>query len=133
MKGSQSNQTKLEWILRGPYNVGGRTRGVVIDKMDSNIILAGGISGGIWRTEDHGQTWAKATKNQQLHSVSSIIQDPRDGKTNIWYATTGELRGNSAGARGAPFRGDGIYKSIDNGYNWQLISSTSTQDSRIIR
>ncbi|MDG2397695.1 MAG: hypothetical protein P8M59_00085, partial [Candidatus Marinimicrobia bacterium] len=127
MKGSQSNQTKLEWILRGPYNVGGRTRGVVIDKMDSNIILAGGISGGIWRTEDHGQTWAKATKNQQLHSVSSIIQDPRDGKTNIWYATTGELRGNSAGARGAPFRGDGIYKSIDNGYNWQLISSTSTQ------
>ncbi|HCI16873.1 MAG TPA: flagellar basal body rod modification protein, partial [Candidatus Marinimicrobia bacterium] len=40
--------------------------------------------------------------------------------------TTGELRGNSAGARGAPFRGDGIYKSIDNGYNWELISSTST-------
>ena len=37
------------------------------------------------------------------------------------------MRGNSAGARGAPFRGDGIYKSIDNGYNWQLISSTSTQ------
>ena len=127
MKGAQSNQTKLEWTLRGPYNVGGRTRGVVIDKMDPNTILAGGISGGIWRTEDHGQTWAKMTKNQQLHSVSSIIQDPRDGKTNIWYATTGELRGNSAGARGAPFRGDGIYKSTDNGYNWELITSTSTQ------
>ena len=126
MKGAQSNQTKLEWTLRGPYNVGGRTRGVVIDKMDPNTILAGGVSGGIWRTEDHGQTWAKMTKNQQLHSVSSIVQDPRDGKTNIWYATTGELRGNSAGARGAPFRGDGIYKSIDNGYNWELISSTST-------
>ena len=71
MKGSQSNQTKLEWILRGPYNVGGRTRGVVIDKMDSNIILAGGISGGIWRTEDHGQTGLKRQK------ISSFIACPR--------------------------------------------------------
>ncbi|MCP4931035.1 MAG: hypothetical protein GY912_03545, partial [Candidatus Marinimicrobia bacterium] len=34
MKGAQSNQSNLEWTLRGPYNVGGRTRGVVIDKMD---------------------------------------------------------------------------------------------------
>ena len=123
---SSAGQADLEWILRGPYNVGGRTRGVVIDKMDPNTILAGGISGGIWRSEDGGQTWKKMTKHHQLHSISSITQDPRDGKTNIWYATTGELRGNSAGARGAPFRGDGIYKSIDNGYNWELISSTST-------
>ncbi|MBC8346301.1 MAG: T9SS type A sorting domain-containing protein [Candidatus Marinimicrobia bacterium] len=126
MKGAQSNQSNLEWTLRGPYNVGGRTRGVVIDKMDPNTILAGGVSGGIWRSEDGGKSWKKMTKSQQLHSVSSLVQDPRDGKTNIWYATTGELRGNSAGARGAAFRGDGIYKSTDNGYNWELITSTST-------
>ena len=66
------------------------------------------------------------TKTDQLHSITSIAQDTRDGKTNIWYATTGELSGNSAGARGAPFRGDGIYKSTDNGYNWKLLPSTST-------
>jgi hypothetical protein len=123
---SSIEQTNLEWRLRGPRNVGGRTRGVVIDKMDPNTLLAGGISGGIWRSEDGGQSWKKMTKYQQLHSISSIAQDPRKGKSTIWYATTGEVRGNSAGARGAPFRGDGIYKSIDNGYNWELIPSTST-------
>ncbi len=123
---SMAGQADLDWTLRGPYNVGGRTRGVAFDKNDLNTILAGGVSGGIWRSEDGGQSWTKMTKHQQLHSVSSITQDPREGKTHIWYATTGELTGNSAGARGAPFRGDGIFKSIDNGYNWELISSTST-------
>ncbi|MDP6339692.1 MAG: FlgD immunoglobulin-like domain containing protein [Candidatus Marinimicrobia bacterium] len=125
-RSSSARQKELNWILRGPYNVGGRTRGVVIDKKDPNTLISGGVSGGIWRSEDGGTSWKKMTKKQQLHSISFITQDPRDGKNNIWYATTGELRGNSAGARGAPFRGDGIYKSIDNGYNWELISSTST-------
>ncbi len=128
---SKSDQNALNWSNRGPFNVGGRTRGVTFDKNDVNIIMAGGVSGGIWRSSDGGQSWTKMTKSDQLHSVSAIVQDPRDGKTNIWYATTGELSGNSAGARGAPFRGDGIYRSTDNGLNWSLISSTSTETPQL--
>ena len=123
---SKSFNNSLQWSNRGPYNVGGRTRALAIDIADSNTIIAGGVSGGIWRSSDYGTSWTKMTKSNQLHSVSSIAQDPRSGKTNIWYATTGELTGNSAGARGAPFRGDGIYKSVDNGFNWELLPSTST-------
>jgi len=123
---NKSNRKNLTWSSRGPYNVGGRTRALAIDVSDSNTIIAGGVSGGIWRSTNQGQTWDKMTKSIQLHSISSIAQDTRFGKTNIWYATTGELTGNSAGGRGAPFRGDGIYKSIDNGLNWELLSSTST-------
>ena len=127
LKRSKGFETSLEWNSRGPYNVGGRTRALAIDVSDSNTFIAGGVSGGIWRSNDVGKTWEKMTKSDQLHSVSSIAQDPRKGFTNIWYAGTGEARGNSAGARGAPFRGDGIYKSTDNGYNWELLSSTSTK------
>jgi len=123
---SKSFTNSLEWSNRGPYNVGGRTRALAIDIADSNTIIAGGVSGGIWRSSDYGTSWTKMTKSNQLHSVSSLAQDPRSGKTNIWYATTGELTGNSAGARGAPFRGDGIYKSVDNGFNWEILPSTST-------
>jgi len=123
---SNGSSSSLKWSLRGPYNVGGRTRALAIDVADSNRIIAGGVSGGIWLSSDEGMTWSKMTKTDQLHSITSIAQDTRDGKTNIWYATTGELSGNSAGARGAPFRGDGIYKSTDNGYNWKLLPSTST-------
>lgn len=128
---SNGQNQSLEWSNRGPFNVGGRTRGVTFDKSNVNTIMAGGVSGGIWRSTDGGQSWMKMTKSDQLHSVSSIVQDPRNGMSNVWYATTGELSGNSAGARGAPFRGDGIYKSTDNGLNWNLLPSTSTQTPQV--
>jgi photosystem II stability/assembly factor-like uncharacterized protein len=127
LKRSKGFGTSLEWNSRGPYNVGGRTRALAIDVSDSNTFIAGGVSGGIWRSNDSGETWEKMTKSDQLHSVTSIAQDYREGFTNIWYAGTGEGRGNSAGGRGAPFRGDGIYKSTDNGYTWALLPSTSTK------
>ena len=125
LRRAKSSNTSLEWKTRGPYNVGGRTRALAIDIADSSTFIAGGVSGGIWRSSDGGATWEKMTKPNQLHSVTSIAQDTRVGHRNVWYATTGEGRGNSAGARGAPYRGDGIFKSTDNGYNWSLIASTS--------
>ena len=41
----------LPWVERGPGNVGGRTRGLVIDRNDpsGNTLLAGSVGGGIWR------------------------------------------------------------------------------------
>ena len=102
LKRAKGFDASLKWNQRGPYNVGGRTRALAIDISDSNTFIAGGVSGGIWRSEDIGQTWEKMTKADQLHSVTSIAQDPREGYRNIWYAGTGEGRGNSAGARGAP-------------------------------
>ena len=125
LRRAKSSNTSLECKTRGPYNVGGRTRALAIDIADSSTFIAGGVSGGIWRSSDGGATWKKMTKPNQLHSVTSIAQDTRVGHRNVWYATTGEGRGNSAGARGAPYRGDGIFKSTDNGYNWSLIASTS--------
>ena len=31
------------WSSRGPWNIGGRTRAIAIDRMNENILLAGGI------------------------------------------------------------------------------------------
>ncbi|MCH8286041.1 hypothetical protein IIB79_05865, partial [candidate division KSB1 bacterium] len=109
--GSSENVQILDWVPRGPFNVGGRTRALAIDVTNENIILAGGVSGGMWRSTNGGETWTKTTSPDQLHSVSSIVQDTHPGKTNIWYVGTGELRGNSARGRGAPYRGDGVFKS----------------------
>ncbi len=115
-----------EWKANGPFNVGGRTRALAIDITNESIILAGGTSGGMWRSEDNGNHWNKTTKSEALHSVSSISQDKRIGKENIWYYGTGELIGNSARAGGgATYRGDGIFKSIDDGANWISLLSTS--------
>jgi hypothetical protein len=114
------------WTSAGPYNVGGRTRALRLDVLDENIILAGGVSGGMWRSTDGGQNWTKTTRPDQLHSVTALVQDTRPGRENIWYYGTGELLGNSARGGDAPYRGDGIFKSTDGGQSWQLLPSTST-------
>jgi len=112
------------WSHRGPFNVGGRTRALAVDVNNENIILAAGVSGGMWRSTDAGASWVKTTGDSQLQSVTSIAQDTRAGQTNIWYYTTGELSGNSAAGSGAPYRGDGVFKSTDNGLTWTKLSAT---------
>lgn len=114
------------WIPAGPDNVGGRTRAVELDITNENIILAGGVSGGMWRSENGGSSWVKTTPPDVIQSVTCLTQDTRPGKTNTWYYGTGELIGNSARGGDAPYRGDGIFKSTDGGRSWNLLPATST-------
>ncbi len=123
---TNEHRTSSSWINRGPYNVGGRTRALAVDVRDENVILAGGVSGGLWRSVDQGDSWTKVTDANALQSVSCIAQDTRAGHEDTWYYGTGEITGNSAGASGAPYRGDGIFKSTDGGLTWSLLPSTST-------
>ena len=120
----------LGWQYRGPWNIGGRTRALAFDISDPTFdtLLAGGISGGMWRTTNDGASWALTTGSSQLHAVSSVAQDVRPGHENVWYYGTGEIRGNSAAGGGAPFRGDGVFKSTDNGLSWSLLPSTNGGD-----
>lgn len=48
-----------EWIEIGPSNVGGRTRAILIDKNDptGETVWAGGVSGGLWKSTDGGNSW----------------------------------------------------------------------------
>ncbi|GEO05077.1 hypothetical protein AAE02nite_27410 [Adhaeribacter aerolatus] len=117
-----------DWDSRGPYNLGGRTRALAIDVANENIILAGGVSGGMWRSANNGSTWTKTTDPAIIQSVTTVDQDRRAGKTNIWYYGTGELEGNSASVTGAPYRGNGIYKSTNNGLTWTALPATVTSD-----
>lgn len=120
-----------EWVARGPYHIGGRTKALAIDVLDENIILAGAVSSGMWKSTDGGSTWTKTTDPDQLHSVSCIAQNKSSGQEHIWYYGTGEWasfgRGGSASGPGgtdAFYRGDGIFKSVDGGDTWSQLEST---------
>ncbi len=124
-KSSLRTGEALGWNSIGPYNVGGRTRAVAIDNANEKVILAGGVSGGMWRSVNEGQDWLKTTVPSSIHSVTCIAQDIRPGKTNVWYYGTGEFTSNSASKKAAPFRGDGVFKSIDGGNTWSQLTSTA--------
>lgn len=127
-KSLPQNESLLEnFVARGPYNVGGRTRAMALDVTDENVIIAGGVSGGIWKTEDQGDSWNKLTSQTMLHNVTCISQDTREGHTDTWYYGTGEAYGNSASGNGSYFFGNGMYKSTDNGETWESLVSTASE------
>jgi len=111
-----------QWTARGPNNVGGRTRAFGINKDNPNELLAGCISGGMFKSSNAGKSWNKVSC--PVLSITCIVQDQRPGKTNIWYAGTGELIGASGSGAGAYYGGDGILKSTDGGNSWTKLAST---------
>jgi photosystem II stability/assembly factor-like uncharacterized protein len=123
--GTAERNLTATWQSRGPWNVGGRTRSLVMDVTDPNHLFAGGVSGGIWESTDGGQSWTRRTPMNAHPGVVSIAQDTRPGHTNTWYYLSGEIYGTSASAGGAFYLGDGLYKSVDNGQTWTGVTTTN--------
>ena len=119
-RSAQGSLTNLVWRERGPSNRGGRTRAILIDESDPtrNRIWVGGVSGGLWRTEDITQDdpkWEKLGVYFESLAISDIAQDPND--FNTLYVSTGEsYTGDVQGA--------GIFKSTDDGATWTILPST---------
>lgn len=124
----QRSESYQEFEPIGPRNMGGRTRALTYDITNSNVLLAGGVSGGMWRTTNSGQSWTRVTNPEDHSAVSCVIQDTRAGKTNTFYYGTGEHTGNSASKSfSAPYYGSGVYKSTDGGITWVQLPTTSTE------
>ena len=110
---------------RGPNNLGGRTRALAFDVRNANIILAGGVSGGLFRTTNGGTSWTRVSPTGVIHNVVSLVQDSRTGFEDTWYYGGGESLGNSA-TIGSFYRGHGIWKSTDNGLTWNALTATQS-------
>ena len=109
------------WTPLGPGNIGGRTRTLIIHPTGTNVMYAGGVAGGVWKTTNGGASWAPVGDLLPNIAVSALAFDPAN--PNIIYAGTGEGYYNGDGLRGA-----GFFKTVDAGVNWTRIASTDTPD-----
>jgi hypothetical protein len=122
---AQLTPAELTVVPRGPNNLGGRTRALGIDKRNAQIMMAGSVSSGLYRSINGGTTWTRVAPIGQIHNVTSLAQDTRAGFEDTWYYGTGEAVGNSASI-GSSYLGNGIWKSTDNGLTWAPLAATVT-------
>jgi len=101
----------------GPKAIGGRTRGLWVDPENDNHLLAAGISGGMWKSKDQGQSWEPINEHEVSMMPSCITSNPFN--PDIIYYGTGESRANSADVSG-----NGVFKSIDRGESFEQLNST---------
>lgn len=117
---SRDGAEDARWKERGPNNIGGRTRAILIDANDPdrNKIWAGAVSGGLWYTEDitsPNATWLKVNDYFDNLSIGAIAQDPNNPQ--LMYFGTGETY--------TGFPGAGLFQSTDGGQSWEPIPSAS--------
>lgn len=115
------------WIRRGPRNVGGRIRSIVQDTKTPQRFYAGSAFGGLWKTENSGDTWHSldvsfapganaATHVEAAFPIGAIALCHH--KPAVLYVGTGE-------PIFFQFSGTGLYRSIDGGAHFLLVAGTA--------
>nr|WP_272881748.1 sialidase family protein [Fundidesulfovibrio soli] len=110
--------TLSTWTSVGPGNVGGRTRALIIQANSPNIMYAGGVAGGVWKSVDSGASWTPQGDLFANLAVCSLVMDPTNPQ--VIYAGTGEGYFNADAVRGA-----GLFKTTDGGATWTQLPSTT--------
>ena len=104
----------LRWRSVGPHR-GGRSTAAAGVRTQPNVFYMGATGGGVWKTENYGNTWTPITDGQiATGSIGAI--DVSDSNPDVIYVGTG-----SEAIRSNVILGRGVYKSIDAGKTWQSI------------
>lgn len=109
----------------GPAFTSGRIADLAIAP-DKKTWFAAVASGGVWKSENAGTTWAPIFDGQASFSIGTVVLDPRDPNT-VWVGT-----GENNAQRAVAF-GDGVYRSEDGGRTWKNMGlKTSEHIGRIV-
>jgi photosystem II stability/assembly factor-like uncharacterized protein len=112
----------LKWQFLGPTNLSGRITdvAVVAPKGKAYTIYAAAASGGVWKTDNEGTTWAPVFDQGPSAAIGALALDPSDPQ--VLYAGTGE-----ANIFRSSQSGTGLYKTADGGLTWTHLGLAGTQ------
>ncbi|MDH5397006.1 MAG: glycosyl hydrolase [Cyclobacteriaceae bacterium] len=103
----------MEWRSIGPFR-GGRSAAVTGVPGKPNLFYFGATGGGVWKTNDGGNSWENISDGFFGGSVGAVAVSEWDN--NVIYAGGGEVT-----VRGNVSYGYGMYKSDDAGKSWEHI------------
>ncbi len=129
-KENKSTNSLMQW--EGTQaNMGGRTRAIMFDPNDpdNKKVWAGGVTGGLWFTNDITNTtenWTPVGDFWSNLAISCMAYNPNNSQT--MYVGTGEAQTARLIYRASSGVGAGIFITVDDGISWDLLPSTSGFD-----
>src|SRR4051812_40763823 len=111
--------SSLHWRSIGPHRAG-RISVVAGVPGQPNIYYVGTPAGGVWKTDDAGQTWKPISDATGVPSIGALAVS--QSNPNIIYMGTGEIYASTGGS----FPGKGVFKSTDAGKTWSNVGLTDT-------
>ncbi len=98
--------------LIGPAVTGGRISSIAVHPQNPAILYVAAASGGVFKTDNGGASWAPIFDRQSSFSIGTVVIDPRN-PTTVWVGT-----GENNSQRSVGY-GDGLYRSDDAGKSWK--------------
>jgi len=127
-----SRSTNLAFIEEGPDNVGGRTRAIAMHPDNSEVIYAGSVSGGLFKTTNGGSNWNRVQEFDDTMETSAQGTGSL-GISSIAFSGTGDLYVATGCSKfeGGVIAGDGLWvsKNIDsNSPTFTQVSGTNNKE-----
>jgi photosystem II stability/assembly factor-like uncharacterized protein len=110
----------MSWRAIGPAAGGGRVAAVAGSVLDPKLYYVGAAGGGVWKSENAGQTWDPVFDKEPVAAIGAITIDPTDPKT-VWVGT------GESNPRNDVSYGNGLYKSSDGGDTWTNVGLRETK------
>jgi photosystem II stability/assembly factor-like uncharacterized protein len=124
---SPSSLNGVVWRALGPSSItggqagnsfwNGRTNGIAINPFNANEVFQGASSGGVWRSNDGGNTWTPLIDHEPSLAIgepNAMAIDPNN--TNTVYVGGSNFTNSSAVTTG-------LLKTTDGGGSWIILGS----------
>ncbi len=115
-----SPHRNLNWSFLGPTNISGRMADVAVaDRGSTRRLYSGSCCGGLWASDDLGQTWQAVFENEASTAIGAVAVAPSN--PDIVWVGTGE-----SNIFRSSYTGVGVYRSIDNAKTFQHLGLVET-------
>jgi photosystem II stability/assembly factor-like uncharacterized protein len=104
----------------GPALMSGRITDLEVHPTNARIIYAGTAGGGVWKSSNGGATY-NSIFDDHCQSIGAVEIDPSNPDNVIWVGAGETWTRNSVSV------GDGLYKTVDGGSNWEKIGFENSE------